>query len=191
MTKYVREHTLCLECVRKMHNDSRPLLGELSIKFRIPSILLDGTLAEVVEGLTYGLLVAAVGELTIKDGFVSMHTDAFLTMCKDSKASNSRFRKVLDHTVNNAFLERLAGLLGECHDIGNHRAKADISTWLEEIVDRCRRNTPTVRDFEQTWVSSNQQRTTTCSLRVLSARFQSILRIVRKDDYSDTIVFIA
>ena len=168
MTKHVREHTLCLECVRKMHNDSRPLLGELRIKFRIPPILLDRTLAEVVEGLTYSLLVASVGKLSVKNGFVSMHTDTFLAMCKDSKASDSRFWKMLDHTVDDAFLERLTGLLGECHNIGNDRAEADISAWLEEIVNRCRRNTPAVRDFEQTWVSSNQQCTTTCSLRVFS-----------------------
>ena len=120
-----------------------------------------------------------------------MDADGFFTVCKDSETSYCRLWEVLDHALNDSFLDRLTSLLGQCHDVGNHGADTDVSSWFEEIVNRSGRYAPAIGYFEKTRVLTNQQSSTAGTLRVFSTGFKIVLCVVREDDDTNAIIFLA
>ena len=97
-----------------------------------------------------------------------MHADLFLTVCKNAKFSNGGGWQVTDHPVQKALFYRLTGLLCKLQNVGYHGANGDLTSRLEEIVDRGGGDADTIRDFKQSRVSSNQQGAATSALGVLS-----------------------
>ena len=188
MPEHIGEHSLGLIGIGQVHDDARPLLRERVVGSGLDTSGSLCFLAEIKEGLTNGVLVAKVGELSVEDRVVSMHADLFFTVGEDAEFSDGGFRQVPNHPFHEPLLHGLTGFLSELEDVGDDGTDGHFSAGFEEIVNRCGGHADAVRDFEQTRVAADQQGTATRTLRVFAGGLQGVLGVVREDDNTESLV---